>query len=64
MTDKFTDKLLLRCLQGKAAEKEYEIAYKWIHSDKSNLEYYESLRDAWVAAGIVTSKNEVDCCKA
>lgn len=58
------DELLLNCLQGKADDKEYEIAYKWINSSKSNLEYYESFRDAWMAAGIITRKNEYDCCKA
>lgn len=64
MIDKLKEELLLKCLQGNADEKEYETAYHWIHSDKSNYEYYESLRDAWVAAGIVKQKSEYDCYKA
>jgi transmembrane sensor len=58
------DELLLKCLQGKADEKEYEAAYKWITSDNSNYSYYERIRDAWIAAGIVTNKNEYNCNKA
>jgi len=58
------DELLLKCLQGKADEQEYEAAYKWITLDKSNYAYYEKIRDAWIAAGIVTSKNEFNCNKA
>jgi transmembrane sensor len=58
------DELLLKCLQGIADEKEYEDAYKWITSDNSNYAYYEKIRDAWIAAGIVTNKNEYNCNKA
>ncbi len=53
--------MLLSCLLGRADDKEYEIAYHWINADKSNFEYYESLRDAWIAAGIVTQKSEYNC---
>ncbi|MFP4366775.1 MAG: FecR family protein [Bacteroidales bacterium] len=65
MGDNFKkDDLLLKCLQGKADEQEYETAYKWITSDKSNYAYYERIRDAWIAAGIVTNNNEHNCNKA
>lgn len=42
------DELLLKCLQGKASEYEYETAYNWINSDTKNLEYYKQIRDAWI----------------
>ncbi len=58
------DELLLKCLQGKADEQEYEAAYKWITADKSNYTYYERIRDAWIAAGIVTNNSEHNCNKA
>jgi transmembrane sensor len=58
------DELLLKCLQGLADKKEYEDAYKWITSDNSNYAYYEKIRDAWIAAGIVTNKSEYNCNKA
>ncbi|MGF1587536.1 MAG: FecR family protein [Bacteroidales bacterium] len=58
------DELLLKCLQGKADETEYEAAFKWITSDISNYGYYERIRDAWIAAGIVTNKNKYNCNKA
>ena len=58
------DELLLKCLQGKADEQEYEAAYKWIAADKSNYTYYERIRDAWIAAGIVISISEHNCNKA
>jgi transmembrane sensor len=61
MIDKSKEELMLRCLQGRADNKEYEIAYRWINADKSNCEYYESLRDAWIVAGIVKQKSEYDC---
>ncbi len=64
MVDKSKEELLLSCLQGSADEKEYEIAYKWINAEKSNYQYYESLRDAWIAAGIVKQKSEYDSRKA
>ncbi len=63
MIEKSKEELLLRCLQGRADDKEYEIAYHWVNADKSNYEYYESLRDSWIAAGIVNQKNEYDCIK-
>ena len=58
------DELLLKCLQGNADDHEYEIAYDWINSETENLEYYEHVRDAWLAAGIITNKNQYDCGKA
>jgi transmembrane sensor len=58
------DDLLLKCLQGKADEQEYKDAYQWINGDKSNYTYYEKIRDAWIAAGIVTGKSEHNCNKA
>ena len=64
MIDKSKEELLFSCLQGRADDKDYEIAFNWINADKSNYEYYESLRDAWIAAGIVKQKSEYDCRKA
>ncbi len=64
MKDRSLDELFLKCLQGKANEQEYETAYKWINSDKSNYEYYKEIRDSWVAAGIVTNHSEYNCNKA
>jgi transmembrane sensor len=58
------DELLLKCLQGKADEQEFETAYKWITADKSNYSYYERIRDAWIAAGIVTNVSEQNWNKA
>jgi transmembrane sensor len=58
------DEVLLKCLQGKADDNEYEAAYIWINSDPANLDYYRQIRDAWIAAEIITSKNQYDCEKA
>ncbi len=58
------DDLLLNCLQGTANDQEYEISYDWINSNKSNFSHYKEIRDAWIAAGIVTRKNENDCKRA
>jgi hypothetical protein len=44
------EELLLKCLQGKADDNEYEIAYNWINSDPANLDYYKQIRDAWIAS--------------
>ena len=56
--------LLLKCLQGIAEENEYEESYKWIHANPENLQYYKSLRDAWIVSGLIKRKNEYDCRKA
>ena len=58
------DELLLRCLQGKVDEQEYETAFNWVNSEKSRYDYYLRLRDAWIASGIVTRRDERDCNKA
>jgi transmembrane sensor len=62
--NKRIQELLLKCLQGIAEEHEYEESYKWIHANSENFQYYKSLRDAWLGAGIVKRKNEYDCRKA
>jgi hypothetical protein len=64
MIDGTEEEMILKCLQGRADAKEYEASFNLIHSDKSHLEFYRTMRDAWVASGIVTSKNEYDCIKA
>lgn len=56
--------LLLKCLQGKADEQEYEYAYKWINSDKSNLAYYQGICNMWISTGIITNNNKHNCNKA
>jgi transmembrane sensor len=55
------DEILLKCLQGKANDHEYEAAYIWINSEPANQEYYRQIQDAWIAAEIITSKNQYDC---
>jgi transmembrane sensor len=57
------DELLIKCLQGKADEKEYESAYLWINSDSANFAYYEDLRNSWISAGIA-GNNKSDLNKA
>jgi hypothetical protein len=63
MTDSI-EETILKCLQGKADASEYESSFNWIHSERSHLDYYQTLRDAWIASGIVTSRNEYDCIRA
>jgi transmembrane sensor len=54
----------LKCLKGEADEKELEQAFTWVHSSHANLEYYKLIRDAWISAGIISSKSNFDCDKA
>jgi transmembrane sensor len=54
------DDLLLKCLSGQADEHEYKEAYSWVHDNPANFEYYNELREAWLAAGLITRHKYYD----
>ena len=47
------DELLFRCLEGVADNVEYKQAWLWVRQSPQNRTYYEKMRDAWIAAGLL-----------
>ena len=53
------DKLILKCLQGEASEMEQQQLWNWLKDDK-NFSQYQNLRDAWIAAGLISEHSSFD----
>ena len=51
------DELLFRCLEGVADDAEYEQAWHWVHQSAQSRVYYEKMRDAWIASGLLKPIN-------
>lgn len=52
------DELILKYLQGEASNSESLQLLDWLRQNPENFSYYEEMRDAWFAAGILQAENE------
>jgi transmembrane sensor len=60
MSENPIDNLLLKCLSGQADEHEYQEAYFWVHDNPTNFTYFNELREAWLAAGLINKHKYYD----